>query len=144
MKKDMYALLNEDKELMEFYQTDVDLKNLIDFGYIQNIDMCEILLVILKDTYKTKKAIEDEYAEYIKYDCRPIQQLTGGYDFSKFPTEEERRNHTHTINFGMEHSMCYQRPIENRLLEFLLCKTGITQEDLMKEYKLNKELSKTI
>ena len=72
MVEGIYNILNDDKELMDLYQTDSTFKKSIDTGYKQNLDSGEILIFALKSGYKAKQDIFNDYVEYKTYESKVI------------------------------------------------------------------------
>jgi len=69
MEMGIYTLLNDDEELMDLYQTDATFKKSVDTGYRAEMDTDAILIVALKNGYKSKQEIYNNFVEYKTYEC---------------------------------------------------------------------------
>jgi len=76
MEAGIYTLLNDDKELMDLYQTDAVFKKSIDAGYYCDMSIEKILIFALKNGYTAKQNIDDKYTEDMLHDRRPIKLET--------------------------------------------------------------------
>lgn len=72
MKTGIYNLLNDDKELMDLYNTDATFKKSIQAGYQSEMSSDKILIFALKNGYKEKQDIFNKYVEYKTYESKSM------------------------------------------------------------------------